>query len=342
MRALVFLLAACLLAPGAVRAADGSLATEWGTYRDRFVGDDGRVHDTGNKQVSHTEGQGWAMLFAESFDDRATFDRVWNWTRANLRRHDSALFAWRWDPSSENPIADTNNATDGDILIAWALTRTARHWRAPEYRKAAHPILAEIRGKLIERVGGEMVLLPGSDGFRSKDGAVIVNPSYYVYPAFEEFSRIDRSPQWARLRRAGLQLLAKARFGRWGLTTDWVAVGKMGEVQPAADLPPRFGFDAIRIPLYLIWGSEATASRLAADLRYWSDFADKPIPAWVNVTDGSFASFPAPTGFQAVIELARSWHQPKPPPLPEIGDKDDYYSASLILLAGLAREAGER
>ena len=43
-----------------------------------------------------------------------------------------------------------------------------------------------------------------------------------------------------------------------------------------------------------------------------------------------------------MIELARSWHQPKPPPLPEIGDKDDYYSASLILLAGLAREAGER
>ncbi len=168
---------------------------------------------------------------------------------------------------------------------------------------------------------------------------MIVNPSYYVYPAFEEFSRIDRSPQWTRLRRAGLQLLAKARFGPWGLTTDWVTVGGKGEVEPTTELPPRFGFDAIRIPLYLIWGSEATASRLAADLRYWGDFTDKPIPAWVDVTDGSVAPFPAPTGFQAVIELARSWRQPKPPPLPEIGDKDDYYSASLILLAGLARHA---
>ncbi len=137
MRAFVLLLAAFVLLPGVLRAEDGSLAAEWGIYRDRFVGDDGRVHDTGNNQVSHTEGQGLAMLFAEAFDDRATFDRVWNWTRANLRRPDSALFAWRWDPNSENPVADTNNATDGDILIAWALARAARHWHAPAYRKEA-------------------------------------------------------------------------------------------------------------------------------------------------------------------------------------------------------------
>jgi endo-1,4-beta-D-glucanase Y len=333
------LVAALLLLPTVSRADDGALAAEWAKYRDRFIGDDGRVHDTGNKEVSHTEGQGWAMLFAEHFDDRPTFDRIWSWTRDKLRRQDSALFAWRWNPNTDNPVADTNNATDGDILIAWALSRAAKHWHEPEYRQAAHPILAEIRSKLIERVGGGLVLMPGSDGFKGKDGAVIVNPSYYIYPAFEEFSRIDRSPQWGRLRRDGLSLLSKARFGRWGLTTDWVSVGDKGEVAPAANLPPRFGFDAIRIPLYLIWGGAATAARLAADLRFWNDFTDKPIPAWVNVTDGTVAPFAAPNGFQAVIQLTRSWHTPDPPPLPEIGDKDDYYSASLILLAGLASRA---
>jgi endoglucanase len=346
MRALLVpaaVLAAALVALSAVaRSDDSPLAAEWVKYRDRFVGDDGRVHDTGNNQVSHTEGQGWAMLFAESFDDRATFDRVWTWTRDKLRRPDSALFAWRWDPNSANPVADTNNATDGDILIAWALARAAKQWNAPEYRKEAHPILVEIRRKLIERMSGGLVLMPGTEGFRDKDGAVTVNPSYYIYPAFEEFSRVDRSPEWTRLRRDGLRLLAKARFGQWGLTPDWVTVGRKGAVEPAANLPPRFGFDAIRIPLYLIWGSEATVSRLAAELRFWNDFTDKPIPAWVDVTDGSLAPFPAPNGFQAVIQLARSWRAPKPPPLPEIGDKDDYYSASLILLAGLAQRATGR
>lgn len=334
--------AALLVAPAIASAQDTSLAAQWAKYRDRFVSDDGRVRDTGNNEVSHTEGQGWAMLFAESFDDRVSFDRIWTWTQDKLRRHDSALFAWRWDPASDNPVADTNNATDGDILIAWALARAARRWHAPEYRREAHRILTEIRGKLIERIAGRLVLMPGSDGFKGKDGTVVINPSYYIFPAFEEFLRIDPSPQWARLRSDGLTLLAKARFGQWELTPDWVTISDGGQVALDASQPARFGFDAIRIPLYLIWGSEATATRLAADLRFWNDFADKPIPAWVDVTDGSVAPFAAPSGFQAIIQLTRSWHTAKPPPLPEIGDQDDYYSASLILLAGLARHATGR
>src|SRR5271163_4464124 len=64
------------LVPAVVRAQDGSLAGEWLKYRGRFVENDGRVRDTGNKDVSHTEGQGLAMLFAEACDDRAAFDRV--------------------------------------------------------------------------------------------------------------------------------------------------------------------------------------------------------------------------------------------------------------------------
>lgn len=126
---------------------------------------------------------------------------------------------------------------------------------------------------------------------------------------------------------------------------------------------PRFGFDAIRIPLYLIWGGEATHQRLAAMLRFWDGFTDKPIPAWVDVTDGSLAPFPAPAGFQAIVQLTRAEFAAKakarpakpvavvvaaaPAPviddsLPQISDKDDYYSASLILLAGLAQQAVAR
>src|SRR5262249_27808491 len=120
----------------AAYAQDNPLAGEWSKYRDRFVAEDGRVRDIGNKDFSHTEGQGWAMLFAESFDDRATFDRIWRWTRDKLQRSDSALFSWRWDPNGDKPIADTNNATDGDTLIAWALARAAQRWQVPEYRAA--------------------------------------------------------------------------------------------------------------------------------------------------------------------------------------------------------------
>lgn len=339
MRAFAAAVIAVLLFVPLARAQDASLTGEWLKYRDRFVMADGRVRDTGNKDVSHTEGQGWAMLFAEEFDDRATFDTIWNWTRDSLRRPDDGLFSWRWDPNAKKPVADANNATDGDTLIAWALTRAARRWRTPAYDDEARRTVVEIRSKLIVRGGGGLVLLPGLDGFERKDGTVLVNPSYYVYPALEAFPRLDPSPEWARLRADGLRLLAKARFGKWGLTPDWVSVDKSGAVVPAAQLPPRFGYDAIRIPLYLIWGREATAQRLAAEMRFWDGFGDRPVPAWVDVTDGAVAPYPAPSGFQAVIDLARARLHDKPTSPPQIDDKDDYYSASLILLSDLAGRA---
>jgi endo-1,4-beta-D-glucanase Y len=343
MSAYRFCLAALLLAllsPACVAAQTDPLAAEWAKYRDRFVADDGRVRDTGNKAVSHTEGQGSAMLFAEAFDDRATFDRIWRWTAEKLRRPDSALFAWRWDPNNaEHPVADTNNASDGDIVIAWALSLAGQRWNDREYRTEAHRILAAIRDRLVERVDGRLVLMPGTNGFKNEDGSVTLNPSYYIYPAFREFARVDPSPVWARLRRDGLALLTKERFGQWGLPADWVTVTHDGGISPAANQPPRFGFDAIRVPLYLVWGGAATSQRLAAELNFWSNFTDKPIPAWVDVTNGNLSPFPGPAGFQAIVQLARSRQTPKAPPLPEIGDQDDYYSASLILLAGLARRA---
>lgn len=335
----VVILALVLLIPASARAQNASLRAQWLTYRDRFVGEDGRVRDTANKNVSHTEGQGWAMLFAENFDDRATFDRIWSWTRDKLRRRDSALFSWRWDPNAKNPVADANNATDGDILIAWALARAAERWRTPAYADEARRIVVDIREKLVERVAGGLLLLPGIDGFTRKDGSVLVNPSYYVYPALEAFPRLDPSPQWTRLRADGLRLLAKARFGQWGLTPDWVTIDKAGNVTPAAQMPPRFGYDAIRIPLYLIWGREATPQRLAGVMRFCDGFAEKPVPAWVDVTDGAVAPYPAPSGFRAIIDLARARLHDQPTPPPQIDDTDDYYSASLILLAGLAARA---
>jgi len=145
-----------------------------------------------------------------------------------------------------------------------------------------------------------------------------------------------------RLRRDGLSLIAKARFGRWQLTPDWIVIDKKGSVAPAPQAPPRFGFDAIRVPLYLVWGHEATMQRLAAVLNFWSAFAEKPVPAWVDVTDGTIAPYPAPGGFHAVMELVHARLSADPPPLPMIQDQDDYYSASLILLADLARKATAR
>ncbi len=335
-RCLAPVVIAAALIGGATAAHADAVDSGWAVFRNRFVTTDGRVLDTGNKEVSHTEGQGWAMLFAEAAGDRDSFNKIWNWTRSNLQRRDNALFSWRYDPDGKTPVADSNNASDGDILIGWALARASRHWNDPEYGRAARRIIADIRRRLLVRAQGWLVLLPGQQGFKA-DGVTVVNPSYYIYPALKEFARILPSPEWQRLRVAGLNLLADARFGRWGLTPDWLQIAKSGELSPAANFPPRFGFEAIRVPLYLIWAGEASGERLASYLDYWNDFGGKPAPAWADLSNNSVAPYAGSTGFQAIAALARAYGQTGQPTLPTIGDTDDYYAASLTLLAAIAQ-----
>ncbi len=56
----------------------------WATYKQRFISSEGRLIDDSAGNVSHSEGQGYAMLLAAFAGDRETFDKLWSWTAANL------------------------------------------------------------------------------------------------------------------------------------------------------------------------------------------------------------------------------------------------------------------
>ena len=88
--------------------------------------------DTGNGGITHSEGQGWAMLFALQAGDRTRFERIADWTRENLRRTSDGLHAWRGKGSDGSE--DLNNATDGDLFIATALILAGEQWGRPEWR----------------------------------------------------------------------------------------------------------------------------------------------------------------------------------------------------------------
>ncbi len=45
--------------------------------------------------------------------------------------------AWKWDPKADPHIVDVNNASDGDILIAYALGLAGKAWGEPRYTEAA-------------------------------------------------------------------------------------------------------------------------------------------------------------------------------------------------------------
>jgi endoglucanase len=309
---------------------------EWVCFSERFVNADGRVIDTGNGGISHTEGQGIGMLAAEHAGDLAAFDRIWTWTRQTLRRPD-ALHSWRYQPSAAVPVNDPNNATDGDLLITFALFRAAERWNDRSYYQDAMQTTRSILAKLIRQTSAGIVLLPGADGFTHAD-RVVVNPSYYVFPALQRLGSELPHPVWERVWQAGVTLMQEARFGRWQLPADWVSIPTAGSPRPAEQWPVRFSFDAVRVPLYMTWaglGQDPAVDNVAS---FWRAYPDAAVPAWADLERGQVAPYAQSSGMVAVRRYVEATRAGRAPVLPSVHLAADYYAAALTLLARMAAD----
>ncbi len=318
---------------------------EWEAFKLRFLDPSGRVVDTGNGGCSHTEGQGWGMLFAVAFDDPVTFDLLFNWTSRHLRRGYDKLHSWRYQPNAPIPVADQNNASDGDISIATALWRAHRRWNRPDYASAASAMARDILSLLVTTAGPRTVLLPGVEGFRFRD-SVTVNPSYYAFPMLAELADAAPSPIWVRLIDDGQALIDEGRFGQWHLPPDWLRVSRVdGALAPHPHWPARFSYDAIRVPLWLAWGRHSDARASEAFVSFWR-FGHAAPRAWVDLETNISAPYAAPAGMLAIGHVATACAlspagAAMPYTFPTLQTANDYYSAALILLSRLAwREGG--
>jgi endoglucanase len=315
---------------------------EWLVFRKRFVTPEGRIVDTGNGNVSHTEGQGIGLLCAATFGDREQFDQIHGWTCHVLQHSTDALHAWRFRPNVAVPVADNNNATDGDLLIGLALLTAADRWPDSPYRKAGLAIARDVLRLLVRRVGDRYLLLPGGFGFEQRD-AVIVNPSYYVFPALRRFAQELPDPLWNRLWDDGLAVVHGGRFGRWNLPPDWLTIPHTaGAMEPSGKWPARFSFDAVRLPLYLRWGGVVDDPITDAARNFWSANGGASCPAWVDLNTGEMAPYPQSGGMVSIQRyVASSTRQrgaPAPPPM--VADARDYYSAALTMLVNVAEASG--
>lgn len=326
------------------RATQMPFEAQWEHFKERFLSEDGRVIDTGNKNITHTESQGTGMLFALFANDYRSFNRIWFWTQSHMRRSDG-LYAWKWDPDHpEGPITDDNNATDGDLLLAWALLLAGTVWERDQYTEAANEIIAGIEAKIIEPFANRMILRPGVygyDGFETRT----LNLSYCVFPALQEIAAHTRSDIWVDIYRDCLVFVQNANFGRYALPLDWITFDAKGAMAPAPRKPARFGYDAIRVPLYLVWAGHNTPRFIERYRKAWNQFGRRETPpSWINPFTGEAAPYEAANGFLAVRRLVdmavernkgrrqvsrRSW-------LPAVNGGDDYYSASLVMLSTLA------
>jgi endoglucanase len=337
-------LAGLLAAPALAQAKPASAAPQdairarWAAFRDRFMAPEGRVVDTGNQNISHSEGQGWAMLCAVRAEDRAAFERLHGWSMRVLKRPGDELFRWRFRPGSG--VDDPNNATDGDLFIAWALLEAGERWGRAEWQGQGKAMARDILRLLVRPLGDELVLLPGARGFE-RAGHVVLNPSYYAFPALRALALAAPDPAWFQVVVDGLAILRRGRFGRWRLPPDWLALPRgEGRPFPAQGWPARFSYDAVRVPLYLAWAGLAEEPGLTGPARFWQEHAAQRIlPAWADLSSNHLAPYAASRGTMAIAQLSREvtalssndFRIPVQQPRVE-----DYYSAVLQLLAALA------
>lgn len=312
--------------PHAEQEAD-AFARRYRQYLAAYMTPDGRIRDSGNGDISHSESQGVSLLFAACAGDRDSFERILRFTRS-LRRPDG-LFSWKF---ALGRIADPNNASDGDIYIAWALLLAARRFGLAEYRKEALDTLQAIRRLLVQPSRHGTILLPGLFGFKPERGPVSINLSYWIQPALALFATEDPSPVWGELIRSGREISAYARFGAHQLPPDWLQLSD--PVQPAEQRPPSFGYDAIRIPLFLAWAGQPEHPLLRRFLTYAKAFGDG-VPGSIDLVTDQPVPYKGGPGHEAVVAVVRARLDKTPAQLGSLAAKD-YYSDSLVLLAMLA------
>ena len=303
----------------------------WVEYKNKFISKSGYLTDSYHK-ISHSEGQGTAMLFAAIAGDIQTFEDVWIWTKNNLQRPDK-LFAWRWDPRSSPHITDYNNATDGDVLIAWALLVGYEKWGKQIYREQAKDIVEAIKKDLVVRFAGRQMLLPGSMYYFNSD-SVTLNLSYFILPALKAFASYDDLKLWNRVYMDGLYLIETAGESLSAIPSDWIDLTSSGDMQLSPKHGSKTGYDAIRIPLYLAWCGHQKL--LVPYKSFWKNTGGwKNSPSWINLQTYDRAHYPPEPGILSIRSLSYvngnnyllRHHSVK-----------DYFSSSLVMFSLLAEQ----
>lgn len=328
-------LASLLMVPPSVRLARAEAESDgWRQWVQSFVTDDGRVVDDGQGGISHSEGQGYGLLLAQAFGDRDTFERLESWAAANLCIRQDALMAWKW--STSGGVEEWQNATDGDLFRAWALLRAERDsgWgaRMPLARAILDDVLALCVGT-DPRTEDELLLTPGAEALRTPE-RLLVNPSYFLTRAMRELGDVIGDARLVRAADHGETLLAELAAA--GMLPDWLTLTPEGITAPEHHAF-RFGFDALRIPLYLVWSGRAAHPAVAMAMRLMERARS---PGHLAVTldpSGQVVAESNLPGFIAIRKLVRGT-----PVTVEAADiaSQPYYPATLQLLCAVAqREA---
>jgi endo-1,4-beta-D-glucanase Y len=302
----------------------------------RFVTADGRVVrvDQGGDTVS--EGQAYALLMAAATGERARFMQVWGWTRDHLLRADGLLH-WHW---AAGRVTGPQPASDADVGVAAALLMAGRRFDDPSLAAQGRRMGAAVAELETGPTGGGRTLTAGPWATAPVE---YVDPSYLAPPELAALA-LAVGGMWAQVASTGdAELVALTGAGR--LPTDWAVVGADHRIHPASapgrsGTAPQFGYDAVRVPIWMAMSCSARVRRAAAALlpalkrgggRVGLDPTGRPLPGAttnpVGLIGPAAAELAAGDRPAALAGLAAAAHADEKRP--------GYYATAWIALAAL-------
>ena len=339
--------AGCTMTPVPTRAQAYLTTTDltqtampvWEAWKASYLQPDGRVVDTLQRGASHSEGQGYGAVLASEFGDRVAFDRIVEWTEQNLDIRGDGLLAWRYLQGESNPVPDMNNASDGDLFYAWGMVRAARRFNERSYMARAVQTAQALAANCIvpnPAIAGETLFIPASFGFVSAD-RVVFNPSYVMPLAMREVAAATGVVELGIAAQHAEAIML--RLAEAGPVPDWVQVTPSG-MGVTPDFSTAAGYEAMRVPLYLIWSGLNRHPAVTQMMRVYARSVQPgvPVPTRIDPVSGAVLEASNDAGYRALaglVSCAGNTGQVGSD-MPPFDPAQPYYPATLHLFAMIA------
>jgi endo-1,4-beta-D-glucanase Y len=219
-------------------SCDTDVSSGWPKYITKFIVDGGsgtlRVQRTESSNDTVSEGIGYGMLIAVYMNDKATFDKLWQYGQNHF--DGNHLMTWQW--SSTGSALGSGSATDGDEDMGFALVMADKQWGG--YTTAAQNFLSAMLAHDFNTDGS----IKGGDANGFND----VNPSYIAPAYYKIFKTYTGNSQWTTAVDKNYSLLMSATNGTTGLVPEWSSgshgTGNTQYLYNAARTPFRIALDA--------------------------------------------------------------------------------------------------
>jgi endoglucanase len=292
------------------------------------------------------------MFFAVSYGDYKTFLLIRDWLNKNIELNKNDLYGWKWGKRADGSwgMLDLNNATDGDMWIAYSMLLAYEKWSDEAILRDAKKLIEAIKKYTIIKVAGKNLLLPSQFGFVKEDH-IKLNPSYTIPFIFDKFAIYDHDEVWKALVFDSIDMFRGSAVGNLKIHPDWIKLDLVTLKYDYFENESIFGFDSIRTPLFLAYQYRLTGEDYLKELlRGYIVFMEyiKKLDKYIYQIDFKNHRIRfkhPPYGFLAVYSYLFELFKIVPPPSLKTkieeglkNETDNYYSYSLYIFTDIFKQ----